>query len=101
MRDRLYVKRLETPSGNVAHEVVALVSAESVAKAAQDAKDAPSRARRREADAQATRAHRERSAALWRAAESWIADNLKAAEERLERMDAALARIGQHGRAGW
>lgn len=105
MRDKLYVKRLTTPSGNVAHEVVALVSAGAVEAARQAREDAPRRARAREADREAARAHRERSAALWRAAESWIADNLKAAEARLARMDDMLRHVGdgvgKGSKAGW
>ena len=77
MRDKLYVARITTPQGNVAHEVVALVPAEAVAAARQAREDAPWRERMRRHAEVAKREHAERqrrNRALWEAAEAWRLD---------------------------
>lgn len=102
MRDKLYVRRIE---GTDAHEVVALVTAEAVEAARAAREDAPARLARREAERKAAREHRERAQRIFRMAEAWIADNLRAAEAKLARMDAMLERVGEGigkgGKAGW
>ena len=81
----LYVKRVETPAGNVGHEVVSMVSAEAVARARQNVEDARQRLRA-VADGQdpyrltreAQDAKRAVSRAVFDMAESWMKDNARA-----------------------
>lgn len=87
MRDRLYLKRLTTPSGNVAHEVVALVSAATVARVRERHEEAQRRARLREEYAREDARHRTRAAALARLCRDW--------------WDAQARAIGSGSKAGW
>jgi hypothetical protein len=77
MLGRLYVKRLVTPRGNVAHELVAMVAPEAVA-AERERRNAAivgaARARRWERERAEIAESRRKSEALFLAAEQWIAD---------------------------
>ena len=78
---RMYLRPLETPGGNVGHELVMLVKREAIAKARQDAEDARRRANEARRGAEAVRALREAQAArrkvskaIFDMAEAWLAD---------------------------
>lgn len=84
MEGALYLKRLDTPAGNVGHELVMVVSREAVAKARHDAEDARRRALEAKDDAERVRLRREADAAriarrdaVLRMAEAWMADKAK------------------------
>lgn len=87
MRDRLYIQRLETPSGNVAHEVVCLVTAAAVTREVQRARETAARAKMREAWAREDVKHRARKVALARLVADW--------------WQAQADGIGKGGKAGW
>lgn len=77
MLGRLYVKRLTTPAGNVAHEVVAMVSEAAVLRSRREAEEARSRAfwrRVRERQRAESDAFRERVRQLDRAIVAWQRD---------------------------
>lgn len=78
---RMYLRPLETPGGNVGHELVMLVKREAIAKARQDAEDARRLANEARRGAEAVRALREAQAArrkvskaIFDMAEAWLAD---------------------------
>lgn len=87
MKDKLYMARIETPGGNVAHEVVCLVTSEAVTREAQRARETAARAKMREQWAKADAEHRKRAKALAQLVDDW--------------WKAQADAIGRGGRAGW
>ena len=74
---RMYLNRLDTPLGNVGHELVSMVPAEAV-QSERERREAAvvgaARARRWERERAESREFTRKSEALFLAAEQWIAD---------------------------